>query len=154
MDEIDVINQIQRLVHQKHLDEHHNLDHYIHAQLKSAGIKSLPELSILECHVLACIGDAHISNAITISKKMGVTRGGISKITTRLIAKGLIISNQIEGNKREIFYQLTPLGTKIYEIHDRLHKEINDKFINLLSKYSKDDQKVISQFLNDLLNSI
>jgi DNA-binding MarR family transcriptional regulator len=154
MNENNIVSQIQKLVDHIQEDNHQHIINEIQIQLEKSAIPSVPPLSVLECHVIAGIGDAHITNAITIAKKLGITRGGISKIAVRLNNKGLIEANQMEGNKREIFYRLTSLGKTVYDIHSLLHKQTYDNLVNMLNKYSMEEQRVISQFLGELINYI
>jgi DNA-binding MarR family transcriptional regulator len=154
MNENNIVNQIQKLVDHIQDDSHQHIINEIQTELEKASMPSVPQLSVLEYHVIANIGDAQITNAITIAKKLGITRGGISKIAVRLTNKGLIEANQMEGNKREVFYRLTSLGKAVYDIHSLLHKQTYDNLVNMLNKYSMEEQKVISQFLSELIDYI
>jgi DNA-binding MarR family transcriptional regulator len=56
-----------------------------------------------------------------------MTRGAISKLTKKLIKKGLIESYQKPDNKKEIYFKLTEKGKVIYKIHEELHKEFQER---------------------------
>lgn len=56
-----------------------------------------------------------------------MTRGAISKLTKKLIQKGLIESYQKSDNKKEIYFKLTEQGKVIYNIHEDLHKEFQER---------------------------
>lgn len=56
-----------------------------------------------------------------------MTRGAISKLTKKLIQKGLIESYQKSDNKKEIYFRLTEQGKVIYKIHEDLHKEFQER---------------------------
>lgn len=56
-----------------------------------------------------------------------MTRGAISKLTKKLIQKGLIESYQKSDNKKEIYFKLTEQGKVIYKIHEDLHKEFQER---------------------------
>lgn len=56
-----------------------------------------------------------------------MTRGAISKLTKKLIQKGLIESYQKSDNKKEIYFRLTEQGKVIYNIHEDLHKEFQER---------------------------
>lgn len=56
-----------------------------------------------------------------------MTRGAISRITKKLIKKGLIESYQKSDNKKEIYFRLTEQGKVIYKIHEDLHKEFEER---------------------------
>lgn len=56
-----------------------------------------------------------------------MTRGAISKLTKKLIKKGLIESYQKADNKKEIYFKLTEQGKVIFNIHEELHKEFRER---------------------------
>lgn len=111
---------------------------------------TLKDISITEFHVISCIGDEEEVNGIKISEKLGMTRGGISKVVSSLINKELIISYQDGLNKKKIFYKLTPLGEMIYKIHNEKHEERNRALVNRINKYTKQEQDIILRFIKDL----
>lgn len=111
---------------------------------------NLKDISITEFHVISCIGNEEKVNGIKLSKKTGMTRGGISKVVSNLIKKGLIISYKDGVNKKKIFYKLTPLGEMINEIHNNKHKERNKELMNKINKYTKQEKDIILRFIKDL----
>jgi DNA-binding MarR family transcriptional regulator len=56
-----------------------------------------------------------------------MTRGAISKITRKLIKKGIIESYQKPDNKKEIYFRLTEQGKVINKVHEELHKEFRER---------------------------
>lgn len=56
-----------------------------------------------------------------------MTRGAISKLSKKLMEKGLIESYQKQDNKKEIYFKLTEKGKSINKIHDDLHKEFQER---------------------------
>jgi DNA-binding MarR family transcriptional regulator len=56
-----------------------------------------------------------------------MTSGAISKLTKKLIKKGIIESYQRPDNKKEIYFRLTSQGQAIYRIHEELHKEFQER---------------------------
>ena len=56
-----------------------------------------------------------------------MTRGAISKLSKKLMEKGLIQSYQKQDNKKEIYFRLTEHGKAINKIHDDLHKEFQER---------------------------
>ena len=62
-----------------------------------------------------------------LAESLYMTRGAISKLTKKLINKGLIESYQKPLNKKEIYFRLTEQGKVIYKIHEELHKEFQER---------------------------
>lgn len=108
-------------------------------------------LSLAECHVIDYIGRTDMINATAIAKKLNITKGGISKITAKLIKKRLIEGQRLLNNQKEIYYSLTALGKKVFNVHEILHEQAQGKFISLFSSYSHEELRVASKFLDDLI---
>ena len=105
-----------------------------------------------EVHCIESIGRNADSNVTKLAKSFYVTRGAISKITKKLIKKGLIESYQKPDNKKEIYFRLTEQGEAINKVHEKLHKEFRERdkavfeqvtgeqfdvMLNFLEKYSR-----------------
>jgi len=119
---------------------------------KSKMEDSLKEYKPSEVHCIESIEKNGDSNVTNLAESLYMTRGAISKLTKKLIKKGLIESYQKPDNMKEIYFRLTEQGKVIYEIHEELHKEFQERdkvvfeqvteeqFDNMLSfveKYSK-----------------
>ncbi len=76
-----------------------------------------------EVHCIEYIERNVDSNVTKLAESFYMTRGAISKLTKKLVKKGLIESYQKSDNKKEIYFRLTEQGKVIYKIHDDLHKE-------------------------------
>lgn len=121
--------------------------------LKENEIINFDQISITECHVIACIGSIKEANGINIAKNLRMTRGGISKIANRLIEKKLITTYQDGENQKKIFYTLTPLGEQVNMIHDQLHRENHYSLCTIASNYTPQEQDIILRFIKDLQNN-
>lgn len=121
--------------------------------LRENEIINFDKLSITECHVISCISSLKEANGINIAEKLGMTRGGISKIATRLIEKELITTYKEETNQKKVFYTLTPLGEKINMIHEQLHRENYNSLCTIANNYTLQEQDIIIRFINDLQNN-
>ena len=105
-----------------------------------------------EVHCIEYIENNVDSNVTQLAEAFYVTRGAISRMTKKLINKGLIESYQKSENKKEIYFKLTEQGKEIYKIHEELHNEFQqrdkavfeqvteaefDSIINFVEKYSR-----------------
>ncbi|MDF2596908.1 MAG: Transcriptional regulator [Clostridia bacterium] len=111
-------------------------------------------LMISEYHVIDCIGKNRLPNATLISKELNMTKGAISKITAKLISKGLIKADRLENNKKEVYYTLTSQGKDAFEVHEKIHELNNRKLQGIFEKYNSDELGTIGKFLDDLLNGL
>ena len=80
-----------------------------------------------EVHCIEYIGKSVDPNVTKLAESFYVTRGAISKITKKLIKKGLIESYQKPDNKKEIYFRLTSQGKAINQVHEKLHQEFQER---------------------------
>lgn len=120
----------------------------IHKFEKEFGEKG--NLTLSEIHLIACIGDFSPINVTSIAEKTGLTKGSITRISKKLLKQALIKRQQMNDNKKEVYYGLTSKGQKIYVIHHRIHQEIEERFMNFLDKYTADELIFASKFIQDL----
>ena len=80
-----------------------------------------------EVHCIEYIGKNVDSNVTKLAEAFYMTRSAISKLTKKLMIKGIIESYQKPENKKEIYFRLTEQGKVIYKIHEELHKEFRER---------------------------
>ena len=105
-----------------------------------------------EVHCIEYIGRNTDTNVTRLAESFYMTNGAISKLTKKLIKKGIIESYQKLDNKKEIYFRLTSQGKAINKIHEELHKEFQerdkvvfeqvteeqfDSMLNFVEKYTK-----------------
>lgn len=96
-----------------------------------------------EVHCIEYIEKNADSNVTKLAESFYMTRGAISKLTKKLIEKGLIESYQKSDNKKEIYFRLTEQGKVIYQIHEDLHNEFHER-----------DKAVFEQVTDDQFDSM
>lgn len=108
-------------------------------------------MTVLMLHVLDAIGKYEPVNSITISNKMDIPKGTVSKITRKLIELQLIKRGRLPNNKKEIIFETTTLGHELFETHKELHTKIEKKVIRFLSQYESHDLNFVTNLLEDML---
>lgn len=96
-----------------------------------------------EVHCIEFIEKNEDSNVTKLAESFYMTRSAISKLTKKLIEKGLIESYQKPENKKEIYFKLTKQGYDVYNVHEELHKE-----------YEERDSVVFDQITEEQYNSM
>ena len=94
----------------------------------------LSEIELIEN--IALIPNANVTRLAAASY---MTRGAISKLTKKLIAKNIIESYQSVKNKKEIYFRLTTNGQKINDIHQKLHQSFLERDKEVF-KYMTDEE--------------
>ena len=88
---------------------------------------SLKGFKASEVHCIEYIGRNVDPNVTKLAEAFYMTNGAISKISKKLIKKGIIESYQKPENKKEIYFRLTSQGEEIFKIHEELHKEFQER---------------------------
>jgi DNA-binding MarR family transcriptional regulator len=99
-----------------------------------------------EIHCVDHIGKNAESNVTKHAESFNMTRSAISKKTKKMIAKNLIESYRIPDNKKEIYFRLTEYGQKIFEIHEKLHEESQERDRPVLEKMTEEQYNVMLAF--------
>ncbi|MDK2966698.1 MarR family transcriptional regulator [Lacrimispora sp.] len=110
--------------------------------------ESLMAYNPSEIHCIAYIGEDMDSNVTKLAESFDMTRGAISKLTKKLINKGLIESYQRADNKKEVYFNLTSQGKKIYNIHEDIHRELKDRDQPFFNQVTEEQLDVILDFAN------
>lgn len=119
--------------------------------------EKLLDYNLSEIHTIAAIGDLEEPNVTNISNYLNMTRGGISKITKKLISQGLITTEQREENLQKIFYNLTDSGKSLYEEHEKTHQCRLNQDKEFLNKFDDKELEIISNFMkqfNEYLDAL
>lgn len=109
----------------------------------------LDEYGYSETHCIDFIGRLELPNVTKVAEHMGMTRGAISKMTKKLLAKGLIEKYTLETNRKEVYFRLTEQGKLLFEEHDKRHKRWEKRDMEFLSRYSKEDVKTVYRFMRE-----
>ena len=83
-----------------------------------------------EIHTIQAIGRKRGINLTRLAETSGVTKGATSQMVSKLVAKGLVLKVQ-SATPRELALDLTELGWKAFEAHERLH----DRMIEAVEAY-------------------
>ena len=102
----------------------------------------LSEIELIEN--IALIPNANVTKLAAASY---MTRGAISKITKKLIAKNMIESYQSVENKKEIYFRLTTNGQKINDIHQKLHQSFLERDKEVFKHMTDEEFDTIFRFI-------
>jgi DNA-binding MarR family transcriptional regulator len=112
------------------------------------------DLSLSEIHFLTEIASPDPINGTTLAKRLGLTRGGISKMASRLLSRGMIKAEKSEENKKVQYYTLSDSGKLTFRIHNVLHEIAANEFLNSLEKYRAQDIKIFIEILLHVSSSL
>lgn len=102
-----------------------------------------------EAHLIEIIHNHPDANTSEMAAILGLTKGSISIRTAKLCRKGLIEKYKQEGNKKEVYYRLTPIGQRVYDGHEKFHADQNRAIYNKFLSFSGKEKEFILNFLRD-----
>ena len=100
----------------------------------------LDEYGYSETHCIDNIGRLELPNVTKIAEQMQMTRGAISKMTKKLLAKGLIEKYALETNKKEVYFKLTERGKVLFKIL-KFMQEFNVYLDEQIEQYITDSRE-------------
>lgn len=100
-------------------------------------------------HILMLVADEALTNSI-LAKKLNVSQAAITKAVKPLLSQGMLETYRDENDARVLYYRLTEIGKPIALEHQHHHQHTLHTYEDVLSKFTKNEQGVISRFL-DLL---
>ena len=100
-------------------------------------------------HILMLVADEALTNSV-LAKKLNVSQAAITKAVKPLLSQGMLETYRDENDARVLYYRLTDIGKPIALEHQHHHQHTLHTYENVLSKFTKNEQGVISRFL-DLL---
>lgn len=100
-------------------------------------------------HILMLVADEALTNSV-LAKKLNVSQAAITKAVKLLLSQGMLETYRDENDARVLYYRLTEIGKPIALEHQHHHQHTLHTYEDVLSKFTKNEQGVISRFL-DLL---
>ena len=109
------------------------MQEFIYANEKYTNIlkeKLNNDLNLTDYNYIYCIGSTDKINITQLSKKIKNSKGYMSKVIKKLISLNYIRTYQEEGNKKDIYIELTKNGKNAY-------KDIYEKIENVENRFYK-----------------
>ncbi len=100
-----------------------------------------------EIHTLCVIGAEPGTNITALAQRLGVTKGAISKMATKMREKGLIEKYQEPGNDKEILLRLTKTGRIACIGHEEHHNAVFGRIIQVMEDVPALQAAFLFQFL-------
>ncbi|QBD81112.1 MarR family transcriptional regulator [Ktedonosporobacter rubrisoli] len=112
-------------------------------------VEILRDSTVTMLRVINAIGRSEPVNGITISERCRISRGTVSKVTRRLLARNLISQESLPNNRKEILFRLTPLGRELFEVHRAFDEQMERGFKRFLERYSPEELQLLVRVLHD-----
>ncbi|MEC0167079.1 MarR family transcriptional regulator [Paenibacillus graminis] len=111
-------------------------------------------LSHSEIHLLEAIKSKEGANVSELAAYLEITSGAVSQGTKKLLDKDLIESYKKNGNRKEVFFRLTPLGERICEGHQKHHECMWEVWREFMAGLDQKETQLVSDFLEMVTQGI
>lgn len=91
-----------------------------------------------EIHTIQAIGHNSGINVTSLAQKLGITKGGVSQMISKLKKRGFINKVRSMDNDKEVLLILTGKGQKAFNGHEKFHYDMYMDFINYMNDISSE----------------
>jgi DNA-binding MarR family transcriptional regulator len=145
----EVLALVAQITHQFESQQHEGWQ-WIVAQSPNAQVADvLQDSTSTMLRVLDAIGRLEPVNGITIASQFAIPKGTVSKVTRRLVAKKLVITESLPNNRKEVLFRLTPLGRDVYTFHRAFDERMERGFLQFLQRYDASELRILVRVLRD-----
>lgn len=116
-------------------------------QNKSLSFPGTEPLNTPAIHLIDVIGKHNNITTTEIAEILGVTKGAVSQMTSKLERRKFIKRKKDKGNEKEVHFFLTAEGLKVYQEHEKLHEELYSELETLFSQFEDEDMVRIKNAL-------
>lgn len=106
-----------------------------------------------EVHILEIIGNSANTTVTDIARDLGVTKGAISQIVSKLYSKEIIRKKEIPNSNRQEL-SLTPRGKSIFKAHAQRERDLIESVDNKLEMLSTREIDIFRDILNSVTEFI
>lgn len=107
-----------------------------------------------EVHLIEIIGAHKRITTTEIAKVLSITKGAVSQVTNKLIAKDLIVKEVSPIKANEVFIHLTEKGEKVFLYHREMHRDMSEKVNAELATLSPESRQALENIFNFLEESL
>ena len=92
-----------------------------------------------EIHTIETIGKNHRINVTELAEIMGITKGAVSQMITKLVRKKFVKKVRFPRSEKTVFLELTPKGKKAFQGHEKFHADMVLDFLKYAENISHKD---------------
>lgn len=109
------------------------------------------ELYMVEAHTINLIGDKVQTNISELALLTSKTKGAISQMVDRLVAKEMVEKSKNPLDNREVIIKLTDRGHVVYNFHKELDEANYRSLLERLDRFETDDLLKYTSISTNLL---
>lgn len=108
----------------------------------------------MEIHVIVAIAENPDMNLTGLAEVLGVTKGAVSQKVKILEKKEYIKIFKNSNNNKEILFQLTEKGNRVFLGHQLFHLKLNERILNEIGAIEDSDWEKISKIFKVIENHL
>ena len=101
-----------------------------------------------EIHTIQMIGNNSGINVTALAQKLGITKGGVSQMISKLKKRGLINKVRSMDNDKEILLILTSKGQEAFNGHEKFHYDMYMDFIKYMNDINQEQIDMFKKVLD------
>ena len=107
-----------------------------------------------EIHAIEAIGHNQGTNLTELATILGITKGTLSQLITKLVKKDLVLKSRGDRNEKEITLKLTEKGEKAFEGHQLFHRKMYLNFMRICQNTSLKQLDIFEDILLKIMDNI
>lgn len=107
-----------------------------------------------EIHTVEYIAVSSTTNLTEIANQMGLTRGAVTKMISKLENLGLLVRYKYHPKQKEIYVHLTKAGVRAYEGHKEYHAMMWERLSGYFQSLEESQRQVVLDFLEQYLEGM
>ena len=115
---------------------------------KELHFSDLPMINMAALHLMEVIEENPNNNASELAELLGITKGALSQQVKKIEMKGLVERSYVDGNNKEVMFQLTDTGRKVHQAHEEIYRTFYVQMDELLDQYDGTEIEKLHQFLH------
>ncbi len=100
-----------------------------------------------EIHTIAAIGNHPDMNVTQLAEQLGVTKGTISPVVTKLAKRGYVSKLKGGENNKDVLLRLTVKGQMAYHGHEMFHLKLHAELFEEFERENPDHIEFLKRFL-------
>ncbi len=105
------------------------------------------ELNTTELRCIEYVGRNTNVNATRLAEAFYMTTGAASKLTKKLLAKGLVSRYQKLENRKEVYFRLTEEGESLFEAVSALRERLSNRDAAIFDELTPEQYDTILRFV-------
>ena len=105
------------------------------------------DLNLTELRCIEYVGGHTNANSTRLAEVFFMTTGATSKLTKKLLAKGLVQRYQRPDNRKEIYFRLTDTGNQLFATLSDLRQKIRERDAPVFERMTDEEYNAILGFI-------